>query len=583
MKVYKKLLFYVPEKKFLIYLSILLSILSVFLTIGAYYNINSFLHKLVVLNNVDSSINDAILIVTLLILSAFFYFSSVLFSHLLGFRLETNLRKKGIEGLTNANFKFFDSHPSGKIRKIIDDNATQTHMIVAHLIPDNSGAILAPLLTLILGFAVDLKIGLLLIFLSLLSGIAMWLMMGEKEFMKIYQESLERLSAETVEYIRGIQVVKIFGTNLKSFKALYNAINEYSQYALNYSMSCKNAYVGFQLLFFGMIAFILPILILFVDFTQNPRLMAVNLIMALFLSGVLFSSIMKVMFVSMYAFQGLSAVEKLESLFADIDNHRLSTGTKEYFENFDIEFENVSFGYTEDKMILKDLSFTLKQNKSYALVGASGSGKSTIAKLISGFYRVNSGHVKIGGENIEDYSETALIQNISFVFQDAKLFKKSIYENVKIAREEASDEEILNALHLAGCDNILDKFDTREHTMIGSKGVYLSGGEKQRIAIARAILRNSKIVILDEASASVDPENEHELQMAFSNLMKDKTVIMIAHRLSSIRNVDEIIVLEDGKIIERGDDKSLMQYDSKYKALQDLYTMANEWRVGYEK
>lgn len=583
MKVYKKLLFYVPEKKFLVYLSVLFSVLSVFLTIGAYYNIHSFLHQLIVLEDVSSAKNDALLIVALLASSALVYFISVLFSHLLGFRLETNLRKRGIEGLADANFKFFDSHPSGKIRKIIDDNAAQTHMIVAHLIPDNFGAIFAPFLTLILGFAIDLKIGLLLLVLSILSAIAMWLMMGEQEFMKIYQESLERLSAETVEYIRGIQVVKIFGTDLKSFKALYNAINEYSQYALSYSMSCKKAYVAFQLLFFGMIAFILPVLILFLNFTQNPRLMAIHLIMALFLSGVLFSAIMKVMFVSMYSFQGKAAVDKLETLFADIDNHRLLTGTKECFKNFDIEFEDVSFGYTEDKMILKNLSFSLRQNRSYALVGASGSGKSTIAKLISGFYTVNSGHIKIGGENIEDYSETALSQNISFVFQDAKLFKRSIYENVKIAREDASDDEILNALHLAGCDSILDKFDTREHTMIGSKGVYLSGGEKQRIAIARAILRNAKIVILDEASASVDPENEHELQMAFSNLMKDKTVIMIAHRLSSIRNVDEIIVLEDGKIIERGDDKSLMQYDSKYKSLQELYTMANEWRVGYEK
>lgn len=212
-------------------------------------------------------------------------------------------------------------------------------------------------------------------------------------------------------------------------------------------------------------------------------------------------------------------------------------------------------------------------------MGSSGGGKSTIAKLISGFYKVDGGAVKIGGESIEAYTEDALIRNIAFVFQNVRLFRISIYENVRLANPDAQRTEVMEALYQAGCDSILDKFKDRENTVIGSKGVYLSGGEKQRIAIARAMLKNAKIVILDEASAAIDPENEHELQKAFAHLMKGKTVMMIAHRLSSIRNVDEILVLEDGKIVERGTDAALMATDTKYREYQTLYEQANEWRV----
>ncbi|HEV5163873.1 TPA: ATP-binding cassette domain-containing protein, partial [Streptococcus pneumoniae] len=243
---------------------------------------------------------------------------------------------------------------------------------------------------------------------------------------------------------------------------------------------------------------------------------------------------------------------------------------------------NVSFAYN-DKAVIENLSFNLEEGKSYALVGSSGSGKSTVAKLISGFYNVNKGSIKIGGIAISEYSDEALIKAISFVFQDSKLFKKSIYDNVALANKDATKDDVMRALKLAGCDLILDKFPERENTIIGSKGVYLSGGEKQRIAIARAILKDSKIIIMDEASTSIDPDNEFELQKAFKNLMKDKTVIMIAHRLSTIKDIDEIIVMDSGKIIERGSDKELMSKDTRYKSLQEMFNSANEWRVSNER
>lgn len=579
--VYKKILSYVPKERYLAYIGILLSMLSVVFKVWGYYYLSKFLIEIIVYNNIENAKYYGFCIVGLLIIGITLYGIAGLVTHVLGFRLETNLRKYGIEGLSKASFSFFDTHPSGKTRKIIDDNATDTHMIVAHLIPDNAGAILMPILLLVLGFFVSLKVGIILIILSIVGGISLSMMTGEKEFMKIYHESLETLSSETVEYVRGIQVIKIFGISVESFKALNTAIKNYSKYSLEYAMSCKRGFVGFQWFFFSFIAMVIPILLLFFNI-EDPKMLAVELIMVLFLSGALFVSLMAIMYVSMYAFMGQSVVEKLESIFEEMNSNKLTFGSNEEFENYNITFENVSFGYT-DKRIINDLSFSLEENKSYALVGSSGSGKSTVAKLISGFYKVDSGVIKIGNRSISSYSEEALINNIAFVFQNVKLFKTSIYDNVKIGKADASYEEVMTAMNLAGCNSILDKFSEREQTQIGTKGVYLSGGEKQRIAIARAILKDAKIIIMDEASAAVDPENEYELQRAFSNLIKDKTVIMIAHRLPSIRNVDEILVMDNGEIIERGTDRELMALDGEYKKLQSLYNKANEWRVNYEK
>lgn len=581
MKVYKKLFAYAKEKVYMGYIAILFSSISVILTIWGYYFIYRFLYNLIVQNNYIAAEEYALKIAVLLTVGALIYLASSMFSHILGFRLETNLRKRGIDGLSEASFRFFDQNPSGKIRKIIDDNASQTHKIVAHLIPDNAQAFLTPILAILLGFIISIKIGIVLLVLTILGGFILSSMMGEKEFMKIYQESLANLSAETVEYVRGMQVVKVFGASVESFKALYSAIKNYSKYAYEYSLSCRRPYVIYQLLFFGIIAILLPPTVYALDKFNDMNSILVELLMIMFLSGVLFVSFMRIMWVGMYIFQGNYAVDTLEALYDDMQKDKINHGKFEEFKNFDIEFDDVSFGYS-DKMVIENLSFRLEEGKIYALVGSSGSGKSTIAKLISGFYNVDKGNIKIGGIPLSEYSKEAIIKNISFVFQEAKLFKTSIYENVALAKKDAAYEEVMQAMRLAGCESIIEKFADAENTVIGSKGVYLSGGEKQRIAIARSILKDSNIIIMDEASASIDPDNEYELQKAFKNLMKDKTVIMIAHRLSSISNVDEILVLEEGKIVERGTDKDLMSKDSRYKELQEMYSIANEWRVGYE-
>lgn len=582
-KVYGKLIGYAPEKKHLLLFTVFFSALSAVLQIVAFYYLHGFLRNLIVLSNTDGAKGYALIIAGLLSCGGIIYFLSLLISHLFAFRLETRLREFGIDGLTKASFKFFDRNASGKTRKLLDDNAAQTHMAVAHLIPDNTGAMMMPLLVLVLGFFVSLRVGIGLSILALASGILLRQMMGEQKFMKIYQASLEKLSSETVEYIRGMQVVKIFGVDVRSFKALNNAIKEYGQYALGYSLSSRRPYVMFQTVFFGLATIVVPIILLFMDITADPKGIAVELIMLVFLSGVLFTYIMKVMYLSMYIFQAKDAVDKLENLYHEMQEDCLEFGTEANFPHYDIEFDDVSFGYDSNKLILERLSFTLKAGRSYALVGASGSGKTTIAKLISGFYKIDEGAIKIGGIPISGYTEETIIKNIAFVFQDTKLFKMTIYDNVALANQQASREKVLRAMHLAGCDSILAKFKERENTLIGSKGIYLSGGEKQRIAIARAILKDAKIVIFDEASAAIDPDNEHELQKAFANLMKEKTVIMIAHRLTSIKDVDEILVLENGKIVERGTDQQLMEKSGLYKHFQDVYAKANDWRVTDEE
>lgn len=578
MKLYKKLLSYVPESVAKACVAIVFSVLSAFVSTYGYFLIYRFLRIVIAEGDMEGAASYALEIVLVLASGAVIYFLSLLIAHSVGFHLETALRKRGIEGLSRASFRFFDTHPSGTVRKVIDDNAAQTHTIVAHMIPDNSKAMITPILVLALGFMISLRVGLSIVALTLISGAVLASMMVGNNFMKIYQEALDKMSAETVEYIRGISVIKIFGVSIESMKKLFTLINEYSKYAYRYSRSCKKPYVFYQTLFFGFAAILIIPVAFFIPQLGEPHLLALDLIMTLFLSGLMFTAMMKIMYVSMYSFQGNYAVDTLEKLYSEMEAEKISFGKETEFTNHAIEFKNVAFSYG-NKKVIGHLSFKLDENRSYALVGESGSGKSTVAKLISGYYKLDEGEILIGGKRIEGYSEEALMKEISFVFQDSKLFKKTIYENVALAKEGAARKEVMNALHLAGVDKICEKFEEKENTLIGTKGIYLSGGEKQRVAIARAILKDSPIVIMDEASAAIDPDNEHELQKAFKNLMKNKTVIMIAHRLSVIQGVDEILVLENGTVKERGNHAQLFARNGDYKKLYSLYSEANEWRI----
>jgi hypothetical protein len=578
MDIYKKLFKYVPDKKYLIYSGIFMSMISSALSILPYWFLYKFLNEFILMKNFERAQYYAFIIFIIMVLQSLIYFFAAWLTHLFAFRLESNLRKKGIEHLMNASFYFFDVNQSGRIRKIIDDNATDTHMIVAHLIPDITLALITPILLFVIMFSVDIYLGIATVILTILSAIFTALMYGDIKFMDKYNKSLERVNSESVEYVRGMQVLKIFKASIFSFKSFYDSIIDYSKSAYEYSKSCKNPFVIFQIILLGAGAYIIPFAIMISKGTQNNLEVMIKLIFFTCFIGTLFSCYMRIMYLGMHQYMASQAVDKLETLFGEMEENGIKYGTDTYFKDYNIEFKNVSFKY-DDKFILENLSFKLNENKTYALVGSSGGGKSTIAKLISGFYKIDEGEILIGDKNITNYSRESLMNNISFVFQNSKLFKTTIFENVKIGNENASYEEVMKALKMARCDDILDKFKTRENTIIGSKGVYLSGGEIQRIAIARAILKDAKIIILDEASAASDPENEHEIQLAFSNLIKEKTVIIIAHRLSSIKNVDEILVVDKGQIVERGTDTELLKNNGRYKFLQNLFSQANEWRI----
>ena len=564
--------------KWLLIFGALFSGLSAVFTLYGYRNIDLFFSDLLVNEDGGSAQHYAFVIAVSMALGFAIYFAATFVTHIAAFRLETQLRKKGFVGLSRASFSFFDSNSSGKVRKIIDDNAAQTHMAVAHLVPDMASGFIMPIGILVLAWMVDIKAGIVLSVMTVISFIQLYMMMGNRDFLTKYQQYLEELSSETVEYVRGMQVVKVFGTGIESFARFHRSIKDYAKFALKYAMSCKWPYVLFQLLFFGILAFLIPVWILTGNFGDSAERTSVILIMILFLSGVYFVAFMKLMYMSMNIQLADMAMGKLERLYSEMEDSRMEFGRDTVFKNGDIEFDHVDFGYG-DTLVLQDFSLEMKENQVYAFVGGSGSGKSTVAKLVSGFYKPNSGSVKIGGKDIFSYDERTLMKKIAVVFQNPKLFKKTIYDNVAMGNPKATREQVMEAIGLAGCNDILEKFPQRENTLIGSKGVYLSGGEKQRITIARAILKDADIVILDEASGAVDPENEFEFQRAFSNLIKGKTVIMIAHRLSSIRGASKIFVMEDGAVIEQGTHDELMKENSRYRHYQQLYSRTSDWRV----
>lgn len=575
---YKKLFQYVPDKKNWAYSSMALSAAAVCSYMGAYWFLWQAIVSILVIPTYEKAMYDAIIVVVLMILRGVLNIASATCSHYLGFRLETNLRKNGLHKLLDASSSFFDHNSSGEIRKIIDDNAAETHKTVAHLIPDNITAVMTPVLMFVLMFAIDYRLGILLTLTTVIGVLQYRKMSDGTEFLSGYSAALQKMSAATVEYVRGMQIIKIFGVTVQYYKTLIDSIKEYKQYVYQYSLSCKNPYVGFQVLFNVFYAFAVPAAVILISYGEPAMLILAKIVFFAVFSGAVFTSFTSIMFTGQDNFGAQNTLNQLDELTASMDQAKIPHGSEENFPNFDIEFRHVDFKY-DDTFVLKNFNLTLHQNRTYALIGSSGGGKSTIAKLISGFYPVDGGEILIGGKNIQSYSEKALIQNIAFVFQHSQLLKTSIYENVRIGNPQATRQQIMDALNAANCTSILDKFPQREMTVIGAKGVYLSGGEVQRIAIARAILKNANIVIMDEASAAADPENEYELQQAFQKLMRGKTVIMIAHRLSSIQNVDQILFVQNGKVVEQGTHNELMAYNGRYKDFQDVYYKANQWRL----
>ncbi len=510
------------------------------------------------------------------------YFAALMCTHVAAFRTARNIRYAGVAHALELPLGFFTGNQSGRLRKIIDDNAALTEDLLAHKLPDLTAAVVTPVAAIILLFVFDWKMGLLCLLPMLLAIVCMMSMMGGKNagFFHRYQQEIEKMSGEAVEYVRGIPVVKVFQQTVYSFKAFYNAIMSYSDLASQYAMSCRNGQTAFLTCINGCFVLLIPAAILIASGGNGRAALADFIFYALF--GPACGGMMnRIMYASESVMEADEAMMKLDEILQQQPLAKASAPRKP--DGTDVVFDHVTFRYPgADRPALKDVSFTVKPGTVVGLVGPSGGGKSTAAALIPRFWDVESGSVQVGGVDVRELDSRDLMKHVAFVFQDTKLFKTSVLENIRMARPGATPEQVRAAAHAAQCDDILAKLPQGLDTVIGAKGVYLSGGEAQRIALARAILKDAPIVVLDEASAFADPENEVLIQKAFGELTRGKTVLMIAHRLSTIRNADQILVLEKGELKEQGGHEALLAQNGLYAGMWRDYLQAAAWKVGKE-
>ena len=528
----------------------------------------------------DMVIHYALMAVIFSATSVLLYFAALACSHLVAFRLEGNIRRITMKKLLKLPLGFFDKNPTGRIRKIIDDNATVTHTFIAHELPDLAGTIIVPIASLVLMFIFDWRLGIASIVPIAYAIITLGTKMNKsKDFMQKYMKSLEDMNTEAVEYVRGIPVVKVFQQTLFSFKNFYKTIEDYHQMVTAYSSSWKFIMCSYTTLINGVALILVPVAFLIATSSGNIAATIVDLMLYILVTPVFSQCVMRSMYLSQAVNQAKLAIDSIESLtnYPELATPKNPQDVK----HFDIEFKNVNFTYPgTENQVLHNISFKINEGKTVALVGASGGGKSTIAKLVPRFFDANDGEILVGGAPIKEIPQEVLMKNTSFVFQNTRLFKKSILENVRYGTPEASIENVNKALDLAQCREIIDRLPEGIDTVIGSKGTYLSGGEQQRIVLARAILKNAPIVVLDEATAFADPENESLIQQALQTLSKGKTVLMIAHRLTSIVNANQILVVQDGEIVERGTHKELVEKGGIFAKMWQDYQQSVSWTIG---
>ena len=511
------------------------------------------------------------------------YFAALMSTHIAAFRTARNIRRTAMAHVLKLPLGFFTGNQSGRLRKLIDDNAGLTEDLLAHKLPDLAGTIVTPIAAIGMLFLFDWRMGLLCLLTMVLALLSMCLMMGGKNagFFHRYQKEIERMSGEAVEYVRGIPVVKMFQQTVYSFKAFYAAIRDYSDLASQYAMSCRVGQTCFLTFINGAFALLIPAALLLAS-VQDVRTVLANFIFYALFAPACGQMINRIMYMSEAVMEADEAVGRLEEILSQ--KPMAEPGTGKHPADAAVSFDHVTFTYPgADRRALDDVSFTVRPGQAAALVGPSGGGKTTAASLIPRFWDTDSGTVSIGGVNVREMETEDLMKQVAFVFQDTRLFKESLLENIRAARPDASREEVLAAAHAARCDDILEKLPQGLDTVVGTKGIYLSGGEQQRIALARAILKDAPIVVLDEATAFADPENEHQIQKAFEALTKNKTVLMIAHRLSTVQGADTIIVLNDGKIAEKGTHESLLALHGVYTAMWEDYQRSARWKVGKEE
>lgn len=511
------------------------------------------------------------------------YFAALMSSHLAAFRVESNLCKEAMRQIVRMPLGFFDINTSGRIRKIIDDNAGVTHSFLAHQLPDLAATFLVPLVAVILIFMFDWILGLACIVPVIIAMLVMGFMMNAegRQFMKSYMTSLEEMNTEAVEYVRGIPVVKVFQQTIYSFKNFHRCIMNYNKMVFGYTRMWEKPMSLYTVIINGFVFFLAPLAILLIGYSGNYASVLLNFFLFVLITPVFSQSIMKSMYLNQALGQASEAIGRLENLVAY--EHLTVVAHPQPVKEFSIQFEKVSFSYPgANQKAVDDISFTITQGRTVALVGASGGGKTTIARLVPRFWEATEGKVLIGGINVREIAPEELMKHISFVFQNTKLFKTSLLENIKYGNPNATMEEVERAVDMAQCREIINKLPLGLNTKIGTEGTYLSGGEQQRIVLARAILKNAPIIVLDEATAFADPENEHLIQQALKELTKGKTVLMIAHRLSSITDADNILVIDKGKIAEQGTHAKLLEKQGIYYNMWNEYQQSVRWTIGKE-
>lgn len=576
---------YAGKHKYFTYASWVLAALSAFVALLPFIYIWKIVKEVLdVAPNFSEAVGlvkNGVMAMVFAVAAFLIYICALLCSHLAAFRVATNMRILATEHIAKLPLGYVDSFGSGKLRKIINDSTGATENYLAHQLPDKYAAIATPIGLLALLFIFDWRLGLLSLVPVILAFLIMSAMTGKRmaEKMKQYNNALENMSNEAVEYVRGIPVVKTFGQSVYSFKKFKGTIDEYEKWVVSYTKDLRVPMMLYTAAINGVFAFLIAGA-LWLTHGGVTNAFLLNLIFYIVITPVISLTLTKIMYMSENNLIVRDALERIdEVLNASIVPESKSP---EKPKDGSIELSDVHFSYDGKKEVIRGVSMNIGAGQTVALVGPSGGGKSTLASLMARFFDVNSGSIKIGGADVREIEKKELADIVSFVFQNSRLIKASILENVKLGRPNATDEEAVAALHAAQCDDIIEKMPQGVNTVIGTKGVYLSGGEQQRIAIARAVLKNSPIIILDEATAFADPDNEVKVQKAFSSLAKNKTVIMIAHRLSTVENADCIYVIADGQVEESGSYGELIEKNGLFAKMWKDYSASVEWKVKKE-
>lgn len=520
-----------------------------------------------------------------LILTSFgLYGMALLFSHITAFNTVAKLRIQIVRHIGNLPLGYHTTNPSGKQRKIIEKNSDNLETLIAHQIPDFAGAVALPVAFLVFMFVYDWRLSLICLIPILVGfGILYYMLKDESEgFAKQYQKSAEDISNAVTEYVRGIAVVKVFRQTANSFQRYKAAVKEYGDYLLKYALSMQNTDSAYHAAINGIFFFLIPGGIILFNAGSNPEKTVLSFLFFAVLIPTVVTILARIMNSSSNLMISQASLDAIDQILRE--KPLPETKTPQLPKGYDISLDHVSFSYEDAAgKALADVSLDVPEGTITALVGESGGGKSTVANLIARFWDVDEGVIRVGGVDVREMDYKYWMEQVSIVFQDTNLFKMSIMENVAVFNPDASREDVLQALHLAQCDDILEKLPQGADTVIGTKGIYLSGGEMQRIALARAILKNAPVVLLDEATAFADAENEYLIQKALDDLLRGKTVIMIAHRLSTIIHADQICVLERGKIVEKGTHRELMDLHGVYAGMYEEYQSSISWRIGEEQ